>query len=103
VRRASIGIAAQPGMISRRVQVASGVEQASGAMVASVEPGGPADVGGVLMGDTIVALDGIRVSAADDLIRLLDSERIGRTVALEVIRNGRARQLEVSPRERSGS
>jgi S1-C subfamily serine protease len=101
VRRASIGIAAQRAAVARRVQVATGIEQASGALIASVESGGPADLAGLLMGDTIVALDGARVTGVDDLIRLLDGERIGRKIALDVLRNGKARTFEVTPRDRS--
>jgi S1-C subfamily serine protease len=80
VRRASIGVAAQPAAISRRVQVATGVDQASGVMLSAIETGGPADAAGLLIGDVVVALDGVRV-----------------------IRNGRAREFEMTPRERRGS
>jgi S1-C subfamily serine protease len=103
VRRASIGVAAQPAAISRRVQVATGIEQASGVMLTAVETGGPADAAGLLMGDVVVALDGVRVKGADDLIRLLNEERIGRVVVAEIIRNGRAREFGMTPRERRGS
>src|SRR4051812_26625365 len=71
VRGSSIGIAAQHASLSRRVQVATGIAQATGAMIASVEAGSPADGAGLLMGDTIVALDGRRVTGVDDLVRLL--------------------------------
>jgi S1-C subfamily serine protease len=103
VRRASIGIAAQQAAISRRVQVASGVEQAQGVMIAQVETGGPADSAGLLMGDIIVSLDGRKAAAVDDLIRLLDEDRIGRGINLDVLRNGKARQFAVTPKERRGS
>ncbi|MDQ0474917.1 S1C family serine protease [Labrys wisconsinensis] len=103
VRRASIGVAAQPGAISRRVQVATGIEQASGVMISAVETGSPADGAGLLMGDIVVALDGHRVSGADDLIRLLDETRIGRSVTLDVLRNGRVRVFELTPRDRRGA
>ena len=84
VRRASIGVAAQPATISRRVQIATGVEQATGVMLSAIETGGPADAAGLLMGDIVVALDGIRVTGADDLIRLLNEDRIGRVVVADV-------------------
>jgi S1-C subfamily serine protease len=103
VRRASIGVAAQPAAISRRVQVATGIDQASGVMLSAIETGGPADAAGLLIGDVVVALDGVRVRGADDLIRLLNEERIGRVVSAEIIRNGRAREFEMTPRERRGS
>ena len=103
VRRASIGVAAQPSAISRRVQVSTGIEQGSGVMLSAIETGSPADEAGLLMGDVVVALDGRKVTGVDDLIRLLNEERIGRTVVADVIRNGRARVFEMTPRERRGS
>ncbi len=103
VRRASIGVAAQPAAISRRVQVATGIDQASGVMLSAIETGGPADAAGLVIGDVVVALDGVRVRGADDLIRLLNEERIGRVVSAEIIRKGRAREFEMTPRERRES
>jgi len=103
VRRASIGIAAQPALITRRVQIAAGIEQPAGVMIAGAESGGPADAAGLLMGDIIVAVDGHKVAGADDLIRLLDEERIGRNTTFDVLRNGKARSFDVTPKERRGS
>jgi S1-C subfamily serine protease len=45
-----------------------------------VEPGSPANRSGLLTGDMIVRLDGQPVTGADDLIRLLTGERIGRLI-----------------------
>jgi len=49
--------------------------------------------------DTIVGADGEAVTGVDDLIRLLNSERIGRTVAIDVLRRGQLRRREVPPLE----
>ncbi|MGH6755002.1 MAG: S1C family serine protease, partial [Bradyrhizobium sp.] len=103
VRRASIGIAAQPASITRRIQLSAGIDQPAGVMIAGAETGQPADSAGLLMGDIIVALDGQRVSAVDDLIRLLNEERIGRNTRFDILRNGKARTFEVTPKERRGS
>lgn len=103
VRRSSIGIAAQQAAISRRVQIAAGVDQPAGVMISAAESGGPADSAGLLMGDIIVALDGRKVTAVDDLIRLLNEEQIGRTTRFDVVRNGKARSFDVMPKERRGS
>ena len=103
VRRASIGIAAQPAMITRRVQLSAGIDQPGGVMITSAETGQPAESAGLLMGDIIVALDGHKVLAVDDLIRLLNEERIGRNARFDVVRNGKLRSFEVAPKERRGS
>jgi S1-C subfamily serine protease len=103
VRRASIGIAAQRAVISRRVQIAAGIDQPVGVMIAAAEAGDPADAAGLLMGDIIVALDGRKVVGVDDLIRLLNEERISQRTRFDVLRNGKARSFDVTPKERRGS
>ncbi|QEL22016.1 PDZ domain-containing protein [Bosea sp. F3-2] len=103
VRRASIGIAAHPAVITRRIQVAAGVVQAAGVMVDSVESGGAADMAGMRAGDIIVAVDGTRVSGADELVRLLAEDKIGRPTAFDLLRNGRRQVVELTPRERWGA
>ncbi|CAM5764919.1 serine protease [Labrys miyagiensis] len=103
VRRASIGIAAQQATIARRVQLSAGIDQPAGVMISAAETGQPADSAGLLIGDIIVALDGYKVSAVDDLIRLLNEERIGRSTRFDVLRNGKSRSFQVTPRERKGS
>jgi len=101
VRRAYIGISAQQTAIPRRLQLAAGVEQGSAAMIAAVEPGSPAARAELLSGDMIVALDGRPVTGADDLIRSLTGDRIGKTVVLDVLRLGKRRQISLVPEERS--
>jgi S1-C subfamily serine protease len=50
--------------------------------------------------DVIVRVDGEAVTGVDDLIRLLNSERIGRTIAVDVLRRGLLRSFELKPLER---
>jgi S1-C subfamily serine protease len=100
VRRAYIGISAQQASISRRQQLASELAQTSAAMITGVEPSSPAGAAGLMTGDMIVALDGIPITGADDLIRTLTGERIGRTVEVEVLRLGKRRRFAVAPQER---
>ena len=49
--------------------------------------------------DTIVRADSQPVTGVDDLIRLLNSERIGRAIMIEVLRRGTLRTFEVAPLE----
>ena len=60
----------------------------------------PAERAGLQVGDLIIAVDGQRIGAADDLIRLLDATRIGRTIEMTVLRNGRRDQVALVPVER---
>jgi len=47
-----------------------------------------------------VALDGAPITGADDLIRALTGERIGRAVEIEVLRTGKRRRFTLMPGER---
>jgi S1-C subfamily serine protease len=69
-------------------------------IVASVEPGSPAERAGLNAGDVILALDGVVITGADDLIRVLAGDKIGRTIELEVLHNGSRRVLSLVPQER---
>jgi S1-C subfamily serine protease len=100
VRRAYIGVSAQTAPIPRRHAVVAGIDNAMGALLAQLEPDGPAAQAGLLPGDVVTRLDGVDVNGVDDLIRALDRDRIGRTLAMEVLRLGRARAIDIHPIER---
>jgi len=100
VRRAHIGVAGQTAPIPRRHAVVAGIENKMGALVAQIEPDGPAAKAGLLPGDVVIRLDGVEIHGVDDLIRSLDRDRIGRTLAMDVLRLGRLRTVEIHPVER---
>ena len=101
VRRASIGIAAQTAPLPRRTAYAAGLNQATGALIASLDPAGPAARGGLADGDMIISVDGVRITGVDDVIRILDAGRIGKTLTVEVVRGGAKHDLVVVPTERA--
>jgi S1-C subfamily serine protease len=101
VRRAYIGVAAQQFTLSRRRRHAAGLAQESAVMVATVEPGSSAERAGLVSGDIVLALDGLPVTGADDLIRILAGEKIGRSVEIETLHNGNRRTLSLVPDERT--
>jgi S1-C subfamily serine protease len=100
VRRAYIGVAGQTAPIPRRHAVAAGVDNKMGALLAQIEPDGPAAQAGLLPGDVVIKLDGVDINGVDDLIRVLDRDRIGRTLAVDVLRLGRLRAIDIHPVER---
>jgi S1-C subfamily serine protease len=100
VRRAYIGVSGQTAPVPRRHAVVAGVENKMGALLMNIEPDGPAAQAGLLPGDVVVRLDGVDINGVDDLIRVLDRDRIGRTLAMDVLRLGRLRGIEIHPIER---
>jgi len=56
-----------------------------------------------LPGDVVIKLDGVDVNGVDDLIRVLDRDRIGRTLEIDVLRMGRLRTIDIHPLERKPS
>ncbi|MEA2838973.1 MAG: hypothetical protein QOF41_303, partial [Methylobacteriaceae bacterium] len=100
VRRAYIGLGAGTVPLPRRVALRLGLDQATGAVVTAVEGTSPADEAGLLTGDIILSVDNSRVTGADDLVRLLDAERIDRVVAVDVLRRSDMRRFWVGLKER---
>ena len=68
------------------------------AVVDSVVAGWPAATGGILKGDSIVAIDGTPVREWQQLIGRVSASP-GRAIALEVVRGGERRTLSVVPRD----
>jgi S1-C subfamily serine protease len=100
VRRGYIGVSAQTMPVPRRHAHNAEIDNASGATITALEPNGPAAAAGLMSLDTIIRADGEPVTGVDDLIRLLNSERIGRTITIDVLRRGSLRTFELQPLER---
>jgi S1-C subfamily serine protease len=100
VRRAYIGVSGQTAPIPRRHAVVAGIDNKMGALLAQIEPEGPAAQAGLLPGDVVIKLDGVEINGVDDLIRALDRDRIDRTIEMEVLRMGRLRAIDIHPIER---
>jgi serine protease Do len=96
-RRAYLGIAGGsrplPPRLARELGRHAGVE------VVEVVPGSPASDAGLRAEDLIVAVDGEYVEKVDDVQRLMVGDRIGATVALDVLREGRRVELRLVPVE----
>ncbi len=103
VRRAFIGLGGGTAPIPRRIALRLGLEQAMGARILSIEPSGPADHAGLLTGDMIIALDGRRVNGVEDLLRLLDADKINRTVSVDILRRSERQRIWIGPTERGAA
>jgi serine protease Do len=97
VRRAWIGIAGGARPLPPRVSTTLGRDRAI--EVVEVIEGSPAARAGLRAEDLIVSVDGLPVDGVNDLLRLMTEERIGVRCALEVVREGVPRTVELVPRE----
>jgi S1-C subfamily serine protease len=68
----------------------------SGMIVFTVEPDGPADKAGAVIGDVLVALDGKAMSDIGDVQATLGSESVGKTIRASVVRGGEKINLDIT-------
>ena len=78
-----------------------GMDRPIGALVNAVVRGGPAEKGGLKVGDVVLSMDGIRVEHPDALGYRLLTSGVGKTARLEVLSRGMKRltsiKLEAAP------
>jgi S1-C subfamily serine protease len=99
VRRGYLGVGAQAVRLPEALK--EHVGQETGLLLISVEADGPAGRGGLLLGDTIVALEGQPVRHMDDLLALLSSDQAGATVPVRIVRGGQVQEVAVTIGERA--
>ena len=94
VRRGWLGVMIQP--VSRDLAESFGMDEPRGALIADLDPEGPAAEGGLQAGDVILAVDGARVHDSSTLPRLIGRTAPGSDVELELMRDGERRTLELT-------
>ena len=62
--------------------------------------GSAADRAGLKAGDIVLGLDGTIIAGADDLVRALTGEKIGKSVSLDVLRGAERLVISLTPQER---
>jgi serine protease Do len=103
LKRGYLGIAGQPVSLPEGPAGGGRPGEAGGQralLVVAVTSGSPAAAAGVLIGDIILEFDGQRVESPEDLLDLLVGDRVGREIALQVLRGGTAARLTVKVGER---
>ncbi len=93
VTRGRIGVVIQP--VTRELADGFGLPKPQGALVNSVEKGGPAEKAGIEAGDVILRFDGKPVNSSEDLPRIVGGSKPGSSIAVQVWRNKSARDLQV--------
>jgi len=93
VARGRIGVVIQE--VTKELAESFGLKKPTGALVNSLERGGPAQTGGIEPSDIILRFDGKVVNASSDLPRIVAATRPGSKVPVEVWRKGQSRELTV--------
>lgn len=99
IKRGYLGISSQ--LVQLPEAQRAGRTEDHGLLIVQVDDGSPAQKGGLLLGDILVALDGHPLKDAEDLRSLLSGDRVGKTIPLEVIRGGKLQTLQVTVGQRS--
>ncbi len=94
VNRGWLGIVIQE--LSKELAESFGMKNTNGALVSAVEKNSPADKGGLEAGDVIVKFDGKPIVASTDLPRAVAAVKPGKTAAVEVLRRGSQKSLNVT-------
>jgi serine protease Do len=94
VTRGRIGVSVQD--VNQSLANSFGLARPEGALVNSVEKGGPADKAGLQPGDVILKLNEHAIATSADLPALVADLKPGSTARLEVLRNGARRELQIT-------
>jgi serine protease Do len=105
VSRGRIGVVIQE--VTRELAESFGLPKAQGALVNSVEKGGPADKAGIEPSDVILKFEGKTVSSSTDLPRIVAQSKPGSKATMQVWRKGSTRDITVTvgelPEERTAA
>ena len=100
VVRGWLGVATQD--ITPDLARVFGLESTDGAVISDIYRGGPAHTAGIRRGDVIVGLDGKKVKTSREVSRWVAETRVGDTVTVEVLRDGKRRSFPAKITEPPG-
>jgi S1-C subfamily serine protease len=99
IRRSAIGVAGQNVPLHPRVVRFHRLERNGGVLVTEIEPGSPAAIAGVRVGDTIVGFQGQPVATIDELHGRLTAREIGVPSPMMLLRGTEKLFVTLVPRE----
>jgi serine protease Do len=104
VNRGRIGVVIQE--VTKELAESFGLPKPAGALVNSVEKGGPADKAGIQASDVILKFDNKDVDSSNELPRAVAATRPGSKVPVQIWRKGERKDLMITvgetPEERTG-
>ncbi len=103
VSRGRIGVVIQE--VTKELAESFGLPKSTGALVNSVEKGGPAEKAGIQASDVILKFDNKEIGSSNELPRIVAATRPGAKVPVQVWRKGERKELQVTvgetPEERA--
>lgn len=100
VVRGWLGVGIQE--VDRNLAESFGLEKPMGALISQLEPGGPAEKGGVEVGDIVIEFNGERIDESADLPHVVGLTKPGTSATVRVIRDGKTRDLRLTVGKLSG-
>ena len=100
IARGYVGLGMQPVRLPDTLKSALSLASNGGVIVINVEPNGPADKAGVLIGDVLVAIDGNPVSDTENVQAMLGTETVGKSLKVQLIRGGAPLEITLIVGER---
>jgi serine protease Do len=94
VTRGWLGVTIQN--VDKTLAESFGLDKPKGALISQLQPGGPADEGGLQPGDVILRFDGADIRTSADLPHVVGLTRPGTRVSVEIMRDGRTRTLKMA-------
>ena len=91
VTRGWIGVSIQE--LTPELARSFGLKDTNGVLISSVNPGEPADQGGLKAGDIVTSFDGRRITELSDLPRTVANTAPGKTVEVKLLRDGREKTV----------
>ena len=98
IKRGFIGVSVSP--LTEDYAKEIGLSEPKGALVGGLVNGGPAEKGGVVVGDVIVKVGDKRIESYQDLIESVENISIGKSVPLVVWRDKREQTMFITVKER---
>jgi S1-C subfamily serine protease len=100
IPRGYLGVGLQPVRLPEALRQSLQRNEKTAAIVLDVEPGGPAQKAGIVIGDILVSLAGRQVAQLEDIQSQLHGEAIGKPVAVKFIRGGAIQEASILIGER---
>lgn len=100
IARGYVGLGMQPVRLPETLKSRLNLAFVGGVIVVNIEPDGPADKAGVLIGDVLIAIDGTPVLEPADVQAMLGPQSVGQTLKAQIIRGGALVELVLAPAER---